>query len=105
MAIENEPVYTSSVVSGVATGTGFFILQEPFTVILLEIGASERLSKAIVNIIMFIMPVVISLAGAWWARRRVVPLAVANDRIQQAFELHPNSPQQSATDLMVTKGG
>lgn len=101
-SLEREPVVTASIASGLATGGGLAVLQGPFTDILLEMGASERLSKAVVTVLMVVIPVAVSYVSALWARRRTVTLATANDRIQMAAELPQSAPQQDVNNLMVT---
>lgn len=101
-SLEREPVVTASIASGLATGGGLAVLQGPLTDILLEVGASERLSKAITTVLMVVIPVGVSYVSALWARRRTVTLATANNRIQMAAELSPSAPQRDVNNLMVT---
>lgn len=103
MALENEPVRSSGIAGGAATGISILILQEPLTNILLESGANERLSKSIVQILVFLVPILIGWASAEWARRRTVPTALANSRIDQAFAMPAYTPQSHVDALKAGK--
>src|ERR1044072_9005523 len=101
----SEPVYTSSLTGGVVTGTMFTVLQQPVTDIMLELGASERLSKALTSIFMFILPLVVAAISAWWARRHTVPVVLANQQIEKAFNTQTTAPNSALDNLKIPAVG
>jgi hypothetical protein len=98
MALEREPVYTSAIASGATSGISLAALHGPIKVILRSMGAGDELADALVTILMVIAPVLISLAGAWWARKRTVTTERANDRIEVAA-LMPTGTSSEIEDL------
>jgi hypothetical protein len=107
MADENsnkEPVYTGTAVGSLATGTSFVMLQEPIQNILLEIGASDRLAKSLVTVLMFATPFLIGWATAKWTRKQTVPVGLANRQIEAAFDMPANSPQHKLEELKIGTG-
>jgi hypothetical protein len=53
------------------------------------------------SIILFLLPIAFGLATSWWARKRTVPVALANEKIAQAFDMPANSPQHKLEELKI----
>jgi hypothetical protein len=104
MSENKEPVYTAGLAGGVATGATYLVLQDPIRDILLELGSTERLAKSLVSIFMFILPIAVSVLTSWWARKRTVPVGLANRQITAAFDMPANSPQHKLEELKVGDG-
>lgn len=101
MPENKEPVYSAGLAGGVATGASYLVLQDPVRDLLLEIGASDRLAKSLVSIFMFLLPIGVSILTSWWARKRTVPVGLANRQIEAAFDMPANSPQSKLEDLKI----
>ena len=93
MALSNEP----SLIGGVGTGASLAILIDPLKDIALEMGASERLSSALVKIFIFIAPVLVGLI----VRSRTVSKGTHEETVEAALKLPPGATE---TDLRRSMG-